>query len=557
MPIVSNLDLYKTIKALNLVNVKELDELYKVAEDRKVDLGQVIVEHDLLTDENLGKLVADYLKLPFVVLSKVKIDESVLRSIPLSIARAKRVVAFAITPTEAKIATTNPTQTDLLKMIAQKINLPIKVYYATSRDIEIALSLYKQKLKSKLDELLLEKTDSHQKALDIPVDLIVNSLIDYAYDQKASDIHIEPEDDFSLVRFRIDGVLTDIFKLPKSIHDQVISRIKVESRLRTDEHLSAQDGKMKVKLTEEEVDIRVSVVPVVGGEKTVLRLLTSHNRQFGLTDLGFNPKDLEKVRSAFQKPYGMVISTGPTGSGKTTTIYSILKILNTRTKNIATIEDPVEYEIEGINQIQVNPKSNLTFADGLRSILRQDPDIIYVGEIRDEETADIAVNSALTGHLVLTTLHTNDAATTLPRLIDMKIEPFLVSTTVNLIIAQRLIRKICEHCRYSITSDAASLEKFFPEVYVNKYFGKGKNIRLYQGKGCAVCHNTGYMGRVGIFEVMEISESIKKLIVEKSDSAVIRNEAISQGMATMQEDGLIKVSQGITTLAEVIRSTKE
>jgi len=540
-----------------LVNVKELDELYKVAEDRKVDLGQVIVEHDLLTDENLGKLVADYLKLPFVVLSKVKIDESVLRSIPLSIARAKRVVAFAITPTEAKIATTNPTQTDLLKMIAQKINLPIKVYYATSRDIEIALSLYKQKLKSKLDELLLEKTDSHQKALDIPVDLIVNSLIDYAYDQKASDIHIEPEDDFSLVRFRIDGVLTDIFKLPKSIHDQVISRIKVESRLRTDEHLSAQDGKMKVKLTEEEVDIRVSVVPVVGGEKTVLRLLTSHNRQFGLTDLGFNPKDLEKVRSAFQKPYGMVISTGPTGSGKTTTIYSILKILNTRTKNIATIEDPVEYEIEGINQIQVNPKSNLTFADGLRSILRQDPDIIYVGEIRDEETADIAVNSALTGHLVLTTLHTNDAATTLPRLIDMKIEPFLVSTTVNLIIAQRLIRKICEHCRYSITSDAASLEKFFPEVYVNKYFGKGKNIRLYQGKGCAVCHNTGYMGRVGIFEVMEISESIKKLIVEKSDSAVIRNEAISQGMATMQEDGLIKVSQGITTLAEVIRSTKE
>lgn len=556
MPIISNLDLYKTVKGLKLVDEKELDELYSVAESRKIDFGQVIVEHDLITDENLGKLVADYLKLPFVVLSKVKIDETTIKLIPLSLARSKRVIAFEVTPSEVKLATTFPDQVEFIKMIAKKFNMPVKVYYATDRDIEVSLSLYKQKLKSKLEELLQEKSGDLKEA-EVPVDMIVNNLIDYAYDQKASDVHIEPEDDVSLVRFRIDGVLSDIFKFPKSIHDQIISRIKVESRLRTDEHLSAQDGKMKVQLTEEEVDIRVSIVPVVGGEKVVLRLLTSHNRQFGLTDLGFNPNDLEKVRSAFLKPYGMVISTGPTGSGKTTTIYSILKILNKRTKNIATIEDPVEYEIEGINQIQVNAKTNLTFADGLRSILRQDPDIIYVGEIRDEETADIAVNSALTGHLVLTTLHTNDAATTLPRLIDMKIEPFLVSTTVNLIIAQRLIRKICEHCRYSITAEASSLENFFPEPYVNKYFGRGKNIRLYQGKGCAVCHKTGYLGRIGIFEVMEISEIIKKLIVEKSDSSIIRKEAISEGMATMQEDGLIKVSEGITTIEEVIRSTKE
>lgn len=557
MPILSNLELYKTLKGFNIINEKELNELYTLAESRKVEFGQIIVEHDLITDENLGKMISGYLNLPFIVLSRIKIDESTINSIPLSVARNKKVIAFELTPTEIKIATSAPNQKDLFSMIAQKVNLKVKIYYATDRDIESSLSLYKQKLKSKLDELLLQKSENDPKKADIPIDQIVNLLIDYAYDQKASDIHIEPEKEISLIRFRIDGILSDIVKLPKNIHDQIISRIKVESRLRTDEHLSAQDGKMKVKLTDEEVDIRVSIVPVVGGEKTVLRLLTSHNRQFGLVDLGFNPADLEKVRSAFQKPYGMVISTGPTGSGKTTTIYSILKILNTTTKNIATIEDPVEYEIERINQIQVNPKTNLTFASGLRSILRQDPDIIYVGEIRDEETADIAINSALTGHLVLTTLHTNDSATALPRLMDMKIEPFLLSTTVNLIIGQRLIRKICETCRYSIAVERDSLSKYIPIVQIIKYFGTNKTIRLYQGKGCPVCHDTGYLGRIGIFEILEIKDNIKKLIIAKSDSNTIRNEAIYQGMTTMLEDGLIKVSQGITTMEEVIRTTKE
>lgn len=557
MPSISNLNLYTIVKNLKLVDEKTLDELYKTAENEKADFEKVVVEHDLITDENLGKLIADYLKLPFVSLAKIRIDESILKAIPLTIAATKRVIAFEITPTQVKIATPYPNQQELFQMLKQKINLPVQVYYATNRDVEIALSLYKQNLKSKLDTLLLVKQDAHNKDIEIPVDQILNSLIDYAYDQKASDIHIEPEDDLSLVRFRVDGVLSDVFKFPKSIHDQIISRIKVESKLRTDEHLSAQDGKMKVNLSEEEIDVRVSMVPVVGGEKAVLRLLTSHNRQFGLTDLGFGAGDLAKVKNAFHKPYGMVISTGPTGSGKTTTIYSILKILNVRAKNIATIEDPVEYEIEGINQIQVNDKTNLTFAQGLRSILRQDPDIIYVGEIRDEETADIAVNSALTGHLVLTTLHTNDAATTLPRLIDMKIEPFLVSTTVNLIIAQRLIRKICEHCRYSFSKDLNTFEKYFPSAGVAKYFGSNKTVRLYQGKGCPLCHSTGYLGRIGIFEVMEISEIIKKLIVEKSDSDVIRKQAIAEGMTTMLEDGLFKVSTGITTIEEVIRSTKE
>jgi type II secretory ATPase GspE/PulE/Tfp pilus assembly ATPase PilB-like protein len=266
---------------------------------------------------------------------------------------------------------------------------------------------------------------------------------------------------------------------------------------------------------------------------------------------------LERVKKGFEKPFGMILATGPTGSGKTTSIYSILKILNVREKNIATIEDPVEYEIEGINQIQVNPKTNLTFPEGLRSILRQDPDIIYVGEIRDEETASIAINSAMTGHLVLTTLHTNDAATALPRLVDMKIEPYLVASTVNIIIAQRLVRKICEKCKFSFTEKAEELGKRFSIELVKKYLGSDAELRLYKGKGCPVCHNSGYWGRVGIFEILEVSEAIKDLIVKKSDSSIISKKAIEEGMKTMFIDGLSKVQLGITTIDEIMRATSE
>jgi type II secretory ATPase GspE/PulE/Tfp pilus assembly ATPase PilB-like protein len=306
----------------------------------------------------------------------------------------------------------------------------------------------------------------------------------------------------------------------------------------------------------------------VAGEKVVLRLLASHHRQFGLTDLGMTENDLNKVRNAFTRPYGMILSTGPTGSGKTTSMYAVLKILNVREKNIATIEDPVEYEIEGINQIQANTKTNLTFANGLRSILRQDPDIIYVGEIRDEETADIAINAATTGHLVLSTLHTNDAATTLPRLIDMGIEPFLVSSTVNAIISQRLVRRICDRCKMSVeltksakgwqgdkqlAAQFTSLDK----TTLTTYFGASDRVRLYQGKGCVVCHNTGYLGRVGIFEILEVTPAIQALIVGKSDSERIMQQAIKEGMSTMMHDGLTKVARGITTLEEILRAATE
>jgi general secretion pathway protein E len=373
-------------------------------------------------------------------------------------------------------------------------------------------------------------------------------------------VHIEPEEKESLIRFRIDGILHDFAAVPKSLHDQIITRIKVLSRLRTDEHLAPQDGKMQLKLEEENLDIRVSLVPIVEGEKAVLRLLASRFRQFSLMDLGMSEKDLQKMIKAYGRSFGMILSTGPTGSGKTTSIYSILKILNTREKNITTIEDPVEYKIKGVNQIQTNTKADLTFASGLRSILRQDPNIIFVGEIRDNETANIAVNAALTGHLVVSTLHTNDAATALPRLTDMKVEPFLVASTVNIIVAQRLIRKICDFCKVAVKIPYKNLASHLSADIIRRHFGANitevTEIQVYQGKGCKACHMSGFQGRLGVFEILEVSEKIRKLIVEKNDSDVILKAAMEEGMTTMLDDGLNKVAKGLTSLSEVLRVTK-
>jgi len=420
------------------------------------------------------------------------------------------------------------------------------------------LRVYKKDLQKTFDSFIKDHLEKSGRIIlnDAPVGKIVDAIINYGYHDNASDIHIEPQEKNSLVRFRIDGVLHDVLIFPKALHDQIVSRIKVLSRLRTDEHLAPQDGKMRLTVDVDDIDIRVSILPVSDGEKIVLRLLTSRLKLFSLIDLGMNETDLKKVNNAYGKSFGMILSTGPTGSGKTTSIYAILKILNTRDKNITTIEDPVEYRIKGVNQINVNTKTNLTFASGLRSILRQDPNIVFVGEIRDGETAGIAVNAALTGHLVLSTLHTNDAATTLPRLIDMKVEPFLVASTVNVIIGQRLVRKICEMCKASLEIDKNDLKKNLTEELIRKHFGANEKIRIYQGKGCKVCHDTGYAGRLGVFEVLEVSKEIKRLIVERTDSDVITKKAIEEGMTTMMEDGLDKVVKGLTTIEEIMRVTK-
>jgi len=553
----SNSELAALVSQSN-VDQTHLAAAVEFASSAHVPLSAALVEKGVLTDEQLGSLVAAYYKVPFIELSKVSIPEDIFHIVPEKIARKQKTIAFARDGTAVKLAMSDPTNQPFIDMIVKKTGQKVIVHYATDRSIENTLQVYKKVLQKTIDELLKEDIKKATTSVydDLPIAKIVDVLIDAAYQDKASDIHIEPEEKQSLIRFRIDGVLHEVLRVPKMLHDRIMTRIKVLSGLRTDEHMSAQDGKMRMALEEENLDIRVSIIPIAEGEKAVLRLLSSRSREYTLVDLGMNEKDLAKVNAAYNKSYGMILSTGPTGSGKTTSIYAILKILNTREKNITTIEDPVEYRIRGANQVQVNVKTNLTFANGLRSILRQDPNIIFVGEIRDSETAAIAVNAALTGHLVLSTLHTNDAATAIPRLTDMKVEPFLVASTVNVIIAQRLVRKICDMCKTTVTMSQSELKKHLPEEAIKRHFADEETLTLYKGKGCKICHATGYSGRLGVFEVLEVNKDIRQLISEKNDSDMINNKAIEEGMSTMLDDGLDKVKKGLTTIEEVVRVTK-
>ncbi len=390
---------------------------------------------------------------------------------------------------------------------------------------------------------------------DISIIHLVDALIEEAKMLRASDVHIDPMDKSVSVRLRIDGVLQDAHTIPKEIHSEVITRIKVLAGLRTDEHQAAQDGRFRIVLEDSPMDVRVSIAPSYYGENVVMRLLAEHAANLTLDNLGLSTEDRAKVERAIHQPYGMILATGPTGSGKTTTLYTVLKALHTKEVSIITIEDPIEYSIEGINQMQVNAKAGLSFVNGLRSMLRQDPDIIMVGEIRDAETAGLAVNTALTGHLVLSTLHTNDAATTLPRMIDLGLEPYLITATVNLVIGQRLVRKICEHCKQKHTLTSAE-QKSLREI---------KNIppsvltsnTVMRGKGCDECVGSGYRGRIGIYEVLEVNEEIRNAMLLQRASGEIKKVAQDQGMKSMVEDGFKKAMQGITTIEEVLRVIHE
>lgn len=561
MTLVNDKDLYETLKKLDVITGKDLDAALESAQQTHQPLSTILLERELIADDNLGKIVADLMKIPFIDLSKLAISDEVLRIVPEVVAKRQKIMPFEKNKV-IKLAMADPSNKEIITFLEKKTGEKIEVYYATSTDISRAIGSYKKNLQQSFDDLLKEKVKEAKEAgtpaaAEAPVTQILDLLIEYAYENRASDIHIEPEETESVIRFRVDGILHDVLHLPTDLHDQLVSRVKVASKLKTDEHLSAQDGKMIQKIPDEDLDIRVSVVPITKGEKIVMRLLSSKSRQFSLADLGMRDSDVHKVKDGFTKPYGMVLATGPTGCGKTTTVYAILKILNNRDVNIATIEDPVEYDIQGINQIQVNPKTNLTFASGLKSILRQDPNIIFVGEIRDEETAGIATNSATTGHLVLSTLHTNNAATTLPRLIDMKVEPYLVASTVNVIVAQRLVRKICLRCRTSIELKISDLNKSFSEKVLKHQFGNSEKIQAYIGKGCPVCNKTGYVGRVGIFEVLVVSPAVREKIVAKATANEITDLAVSEGMTTMQEDGLQKVQLGVTTIEEVLKATED
>jgi len=562
MPIYDNTALYKTLQELSVIDKKDLDSAFAEAKAKHLPLDEILISHEYMNTKDIGSVVADVLQAPFVMLSEEHIPDDVLSLIPELVAAKQKLIAFKKDKRGLHVACADPSNLEMKEFLKKKSGLPVIFYYASERDIKQGLTLYAKNVTQVFADIIKESVDRAKATKgesDPPIIKIVDTILTYAYQNNASDVHVEPAETESLVRFRIDGMLHDVVKLPLDIHGSIVTRVKVMSKLRTDEHASSQDGKLQLTVSEDRVDVRVSIVPVTGGEKIVMRLLSEKSRDFGLSDLGIGQKDLEKVERAYKKPYGMLLSTGPTGSGKTTSMYAVLKLLNKRDVNIMTIEDPVEYEITGVNQIQVNAKTNLTFAKGLRSIVRQDPNIILVGEIRDAETAGIAVNSAMTGHLVLSTLHTNDAATAIPRLMDMAVEPFLVASSVNVIIAQRLVRTICMKCRVSeeVTKKAVATLLQVSESTVGEAFHTGELCRIYKGKGCPVCHDTGYVGRIGLFEVMEITEAIREAITAKKDAGVIKAIAVKEGMSTMMMQGLEKIKEGVTTLEEVMRVAKE
>lgn len=552
---ISDAQLHTLILNSHIATDTELSEMQKYAQSTSSTFAEALIQKNVITDEQLGKLIAQFASVPFINLTSVTIPDEVYRIVPDKFAKLHKLMPFARDTAGVKVAMLNPTDTRIIAALEKKTGKKIFAYYATERDLHNALQLHKRDVQEEFTDMMKQyKTEG-----DAPVTAIVDLLLHTAVDETASDVHIEPQEADSLVRYRIDGILHDMLHFSKSMHQQVVSRIKVMANLRTDEHSSPQDGKMRIIHEGQPVDIRISIIPMIEGEKIVMRLLVTHFKFFSFTDLGMNEEAINKITSALHRSYGMILSTGPTGSGKTTSIYAMLQILNVREKNITTIEDPVEYRIEGINQIQVNAKTNLTFANGLRSILRQDPNIVFVGEIRDAETAGIAINAALTGHLVVSTLHTNDAATSLPRMTDMHVEPFLVASSVSLIVAQRLVRKICEYCRVSTVMTEEELRKSLPASVIAKHYipvGENREIRVYKGQGCKNCRNTGYSGRVGVFEILEVSKEIRKLITERKDADIIAQQAIAEGMITMLDDGLLKVSKGVTTIEEIFRVTK-
>lgn len=549
----------------NLIAYDKLSLAEQEAKRRKVSLLDVLPGMGLLSSEQLGRIVADALKYNFVSLKREKIDKKILNLLPEVFARTNGVVVYAKTDHGFRVAMLDPEDIDIIHVIEKRVGDKVLPFFMMNDDLGYALSKYDtSSAEEEFAKIVKSFKDSNlsSEEKDGMIIRAFDVLMQYAYQNKTSDLHIEPFEEKVVVRFRMDGVLHDVLEMSKELYDLILSRLKILSKMRTDEHRKAQDGKFKFDVGIEVVDVRVSVLPITNGEKTVMRILSSQRTQFGLDDLGLSEYNIKKVMNSIRSPHGMILITGPTGSGKTTTVYGVMKILNRREVNIASIEDPVEYAIEGVNQIQVDGKADLTFANGLRAILRQDPDIVMIGEIRDEETAGIAVNSALTGHLVLSTLHTNNAATTLPRLLDMNIESFLVASTVNIVIAQRLVRKICEKCRssYKATEEEKKIinnDSSIMNIIKGEGFENLDDIRFYKGSGCEACGNTGFSGRMAITEVLEMSENIKNMIIQHASSDEIQNQAKKEGMNTMLHDGVIKVFKGITTLMEVYRVTRE
>ncbi len=564
-----------------LVNPEEFDKVCQEAEKKDREVGELLVAKGLVSQEQLSKLKAYILGIPFVKLKDKKIEPEILRIIPEPIARKQNIVAFRKRGKELEVAMLDPEDLRTIDFVKKAADLRVLPRLTDAESIQHVLQQYEKTLEAEFGDLIRKdaqeiKTISgpeepeeeeegvilSQKAQELPVVRIVDSLLKHAVLQRASDVHIEPTEKEVVVRYRIDGILHDAMVLPKQIASSVVARIKVLSNLKLDEHRLPQDGRFKIETESYRYSVRVSILPVAEGEKIVMRLLSETSRAFTLEELGLRGLALENIENNLRRPVGMSLVTGPTGSGKTTTLYSMLEILNSTQVNISTVEDPVEYRMPRVNQTQVRPNIGLTFSSALRSLLRQDPDVIMVGEIRDGETASLAINAALTGHVVLSTLHTNDAAGAIPRLIDMKAEPFLLSSTLNMIAAQRLVRKIHKKKeKYFLSkTDIKEIRKYCDPERVVELLKKRKAIK--EGKSIneipfyrvdAEEGENAYKGRIGIFEVLPVTETIKKMIVDRATAGRIREQARKEGMATMVEDGLCKAAQGITTIEEVLR----
>lgn len=569
--------LWKALERDKLISRDDFKSGIKEAKKSGRHLAEVLmINHESLQTKLLHVFSAFY-EIPDVHLAQRVIAPYVIQLIPKEIAEEHSLVVFKKNKDVVSVATTHPASEQLLSFIQKKTGCTPKQYLATPEDITSAHKRYQTEIKSEfariIDDSIQASMAMHgptdKLAEFVPIIKIVDSIIDRAIAQRASDIHIESRSDSVSVRFRIDGILNHVVDMPKELLAALVTRIKIMAHLKIDEHRKPQDGRIIISSFGRDIAMRISVIPTLHGSKLVIRLLDTKEQQFTLKNLGFNPVDLAVVKAEIMKPHGIILVTGPTGSGKTTTLYSILRMLNTEEVNICTIEDPIEYGLEGINQTQVSSTAGLTFANGLRSLLRQDPDVIMVGEIRDRETAEMAYNAALTGHLVLSTLHTNSAFLAIQRLIEMGIEPFLTASTTNIIIGQRLVRKICTYCKTPYRSTPKVLEDFSGafdlEGTMKKFQNRGLlrdmhtdgRIQLVHGKGCDKCNNTGYRGRVGIYEVVKVTDELSRTILKNPTADLILQRALQDGSFTMTEDGLGKVFAGHTTFEEILRVTKE
>ncbi len=546
---------------------EELAEALQIQEEKGGSIGEVLIQRGAITEADLLKARGIQFGLPlWSTISTEDMDISFAQHIPIQFLKKYKMVPVS-THDGAYIAVNDPMAfqpLDDLRLIMgwdgaktvlashSAILSAINFAYDMSRDsAEQVIQDMREEDRDLIMSAVEETGDLLDDTSDAPIIKLVNLVLSQAVKARASDIHIEPYQNRIKIRHRVDGILYDMLSPPKHIQSTLISRIKIMAKLNIAEKRLPQDGRIEIRIGNRDVDIRVSTIPIAFGERVVLRLLDKTNVLLKLSDLGMSEKGLKVFNQLIKSAHGIILVTGPTGSGKTTTLYAALSIINNSDINIITIEDPIEYQIEGIGQIQVNPKIDLTFANGLRSIVRQDPDVILVGEIRDLETAEIAIQAALTGHLVFSTLHTNDSASAITRLIDMGIEPFLVTSSVIGILAQRLMRNICNECKNVYTPDEESLQNIgiTPEMYGGK--------KIYRGKGCQDCLNTGYRGRTGIFELMILNDSIKNLILKTSDSSSIKHKAVEHEMTTLRQDGALKVLNGITTIEEVLRITQK